>query len=329
MNIVYNCNDKFAVHTAVSITSLFEHNKSADEINVYILGNGVRNLSISRFDETAARYGRAIQVIDLKDYETVLKLMLGKAPDTGSFDVTVLARLFAPSHLPDEVSRFLYLDADTVVLGDISELYDTELSGNVCAMAAEPTIYADTRERLGLGAADPYFNSGMLLVDRIAWERERITAECMDFYKSVNAGALSFPDQDIMNFVLKGRIKHVWQGYNFFSNYAYQSYGNLCAEAPWYSALMSKDDFEGAKAGPKVVHFAGAERPWIKGNFNPYKNEYEKYLAMTPWAGEPKLEGQETKMLMYHCMNLVTKLCPPARRVISAFYYNMKIRGRS
>ena len=37
MNIVYNCDDNYAVHTAVSIASVFENNTDFPEIFVYIL----------------------------------------------------------------------------------------------------------------------------------------------------------------------------------------------------------------------------------------------------------------------------------------------------
>ena len=362
MDIVYSCNEKFAVHTAVSITSLFENNKEAESINVYILGNGLGGGSISGFERLAAAYSgpghadgvygangadgtehadggkggkggkggfpsRKISLIDLKDYGSALKILFGNGMNTGSFDATVLARIFAASNLPDEVERYIYLDADTVVTGNIRELYDTGLDGKVCAMAAEPTIYPGTKEKLGLGKDEPYFNSGMMLVDRAAWEEQQICGKSIDYYKSCGGKWLSFPDQDIINHVLKGKIKPVWQGYNFFSNYYYRSYESLVKSASWYGRLSSLKDYERARRAPAVVHFAGGERPWYRGSRNPYKAEYDKYLELSPWRGTKEQPGHEKSMTAYHLMNLITKYCPPVRRLVSSLYYRYKFRG--
>ncbi len=324
MNIVYNCNERFAVHTAVSMVSLLENNRDSEEINIYILGNGLSPESVERFRSLSP----GVTVLDLEDYESVLQLMFGKNFSTGSFDRTIMARLFAPAHLPDQVERYLYLDADTVVTGSLKGLWETELSGKVCGMAAEPTIYPETKAGIGLQESDPYFNSGMILVDRITWEREKITGACLDYYKKLGGRGLSFPDQDILNHVLQGKVLPVWQGYNFFSNYHYQSYQSLVDRAPWYGELMTEEDYESARRAPHMVHFAGAERPWYRGNQNPYRAEYEKYLAASPWRGTPKETGHEGEMRSYHLMNLLTRFCPGARAWISSFYYRRKLRNK-
>ena len=91
MNIVYNCNDAFAVHTAVSIASLFENNKSTDRIEVYILANGVSEANGRRFKQLAAEYDskthpRHINIIRLEDYGKVLELAFGGEIDTAGFN---------------------------------------------------------------------------------------------------------------------------------------------------------------------------------------------------------------------------------------------------
>ena len=329
MNIVYNCNDAFAVHTAVSIASLFDSNRYAERIAVYILANGVSEESRARFDKLAADFDsigqpRSISLIDLEDFEAVLKLAFGGDIDTAGFNKTVLARIFAPQHLPDEVDRYIYLDADTVVSGDISALWNTELKGAVCGMTPEPTIYKSTKKQIGFAENDPYYNSGMLLVDRQKWEAEHISSECISCFGSFGRQGLKFPDQDILNAVLKNRIRSVSPRWNFFSNYHYRSYKSLIDEAGWYGDIVAEGEYEEACLHPAIVHFAGAERPWLKGNYNPYRGSYDRYLALTPWNGESKQGGQELNMLLYHGMNMLTAVCPAARRLISKLYIRSK-----
>ena len=329
MNIVYNCNDAFAVHTAVSIASLFENNKSTDRIEVYILANGVSEANGRRFKQLAAEYDskthpRHINIIRLEDYGKVLELAFGGEIDTAGFNNMILARIFAPQHLPDTVSRYIYLDADTVVLGDITKLWETKLGEAICGMAAEPTIYAETKEQIGLTDKDPYYNSGVLLVDRSKWEEAGISAECVACFSTFGRQGLRFPDQDILNSVLRDRLLTLSQRWNFFSNYHYRSYKSLTDEAPWFKSLITESDYECARKAPAIVHFAGAERPWLRGNHNPYRARYESYLALTPWNDTEKQGGQELNMLFYHGMNVLTEVCPAARRLISRLYIMSK-----
>lgn len=325
MNVVYNCNDAFAVHTAVSIASLFDNNKSTDRIEVYILANGVSEDNGRRFKQLAKSYDskerpRHINLISLEDYGKVLELAFGGEIDTAGFNNMILARIFAPQHLPDTVSRYIYLDADTVILGDITELWETELGCAVCGMAAEPTIYAETKEQIGLTDNDPYYNSGVLLVDRLKWEEAGISAECVACFSTFGRQGLKFPDQDILNSVLKTRLITLSQRWNFFSNYHYRSYKSLTDEAPWFRRFSTESEYESARKMPDIVHFAGAERPWLRGNHNPCRDKYEHYLALTPWRETKKQSGQEINMLLYHGMNVLTELCPAARRIISRLY---------
>ena len=325
MNLVYNCDDNYAVHTAVSITSVFENNMEEDKIFVYILGNGISEESCRKLETVAEKYRtdtvvREIRVIDLQEFEAALKLLFGDQLDAGRFTVTALARIFAPQHLPDEVERYLYLDCDTVVRCPLHELFSADLEGKIAGMAAEPTIYPEVKEYLGLTGDMPYYNTGMMLVDRKAWEKAEITGKCVDYYRS-KKGRLPFSDQDIINYVLKGNVRTLWQGWDFFANYHYRSWKSLCDQAAWFEKAQTKESYESAAADPAVVHFSGDERPWFNGNFNPYRADYEKYLSLTPWAGTPKIKGKEFHLFLYHLMNLVTAVFPTVRVWISGRYY--------
>lgn len=137
----------------------------------------------------------------------------------------------------------------------------------------------------------------------------------MQFLKE-KGGALFASDQDLLNGALKGRIHTLMPVCNFFPNYRYFSYQTLVEHAPSYKAV-SREDFQKAKKHPMIIHYMGDERPWIRGNLNHYRLAYEKYLAMTPWAGTPKERGKEIYMLIYHAMDYATAICPAIRWYIS------------
>ena len=162
-------------------------------------------------------------------------------------------------------------------------------------------------------------------MDAEGLRRERMAEKAVSYIRS-SSGSFSFADQDILNHVLRGRVKVMPQRFNFFSGYYYRSYESLIRLFPGFSEGGAKEDFKAAKKRPVIVHFAGDERPWIEGNFCPYRREYRSYKALTPWRDEPDIKGRRAYMLFYHMVNLATAMAPGLRELISKAYYQMKVR---
>lgn len=313
MNIVYVANDRYAQHLAVSMYSLLDTNMAAQSIDIYVISTGIGEDSRGRLESIAQEFGRGLHILDLSD----IRERFGYETHSGRFDISAMGRFFLGDILP-EADRYLYLDCDTVACASLERLYAKDLRGNICGAVMEPTIYAQTRAMIGLTAKDMYFNSGVLLIDMQAWREAGIDAKLREYYRSID-GRSAFCDQDAINAVLKGRIMPLPPRYNFFSNYYYYSYDALVQLDRSYAGFPRRA-FDRAKAHPTIVHYAGDERPWIRGSRNPYGYLYREYLKLTPWAGTPQETGREGYMLVYHAMNLATKAAPGVRRVISAGY---------
>lgn len=322
MNVVYSANDNYARHLAVSMYSLLDHNQQAEQIQIYILSSGIEEESQARLRSIAAKFERDLVIVDMGD----LRRRFPYQVDTGGFDISAMGRLFLGTFLPEHITRVLYLDCDTVVVDSIEKLWQTQLDGNLLAAVMEPTIYPVVKQRLGLTSQDPYFNSGVLLIDVQAWRQENVEQKLLDFYGALGGKTFAC-DQDTLNGALRGRIKALDPRYNFFTNFRYFHYGDLLGQSPSYCAV-SKDMFLRAKRNPAVLHFAGDERPWKSGNFNHYRKNYEHYLELTPWRGTPKENGKRTYLFLYHLMDYMTWLCPPARRMVSRKFGMQMIEGR-
>lgn len=318
MNVVYASNDGYARHLGVSLYSLLDRNQLEEEITVYLLSVGLSEENRERLLGIAEHFDRKLEIIEMG----ALKERFPYEIDTGGFDISAMGRLFVGAVLPETVERVLYLDCDTVVLGSLRKLWDTKLSGYLLGAVMEPTIYPAVKERIGLTGEDPYFNSGVLLIDLAAWRREKAEEAILEFYKSLGGKTFAC-DQDTLNGALRGRFKPLSPRYNFFTNYRYFHYKDLADQSPSYKAV-SEDMFRRAKSHPAIVHFMGDERPWKAGNLNHYRLAYDRYLEKTPWRGTPKEKGQEIYMLAYHLMDYLTFVCPPARRFISR-KYGMKV----
>lgn len=328
MNIVYSCDDLFAPICATSITSLLENNKAAERVQVFVLGNKLSKKSREKLGGMADSYtggsslgiNRSIKVIGMENFEESLRKLTDVDEKKERFPLTAFLRIFASKFLPEDVERFLYLDSDTIVRDDIRGLFGAKLMGRVAGMIPEPTIYKEVKKYLGLREEEPYYNSGVMLVDRSLWEKEDISGKCVKLLRKKH-GSYKFADQDLLNVVLKGRVRALSAGYDFFSNYHFRSYKSLVNLAPWYALSVTEAAYNAARNNPAIVHFAGAECPWYEGNHNPYRAEYEKYLSLSPYVGTAKTKGHEREMFFYHLLNLMTRAAPRLRDWISTRYY--------
>ena len=106
-----------------------------------------------------------------------------------------LLRLALHEILPDE-DRVLWLDIDTIVNADITDLFETELDGCYVAAAEEP-----------IRSKDPflYFNAGVMILDL-----KKLRDGMADLLiRYVNRVDMRFPDQDVINLLCQGRIKPI------------------------------------------------------------------------------------------------------------------------
>ena len=168
MNVVYASNDNYARHLAVSLYSLLDHNRDLNDIHVYVLSMGLSGVTKERLKTVTDEFGRKLTVMELGD----LKARFSYKVDTGGFDLSIMARLFVGEVLPEETSRILYLDCDTVVLSSLKNLWETDLKSSLLGAVMEPTIYPSIKEEIGLLPSEPYYNSGVLLIDMNRWKRK-------------------------------------------------------------------------------------------------------------------------------------------------------------
>lgn len=318
MNILYASNDGYARHLGVSLYSLLEHNKEAEEVHIYLLSVCMSNENQRKLSEIAGQFGRAFTIIEMGN----LNERFHGSIDTRGFDISAMTRLFAAEVLPEKVKKAIYLDCDTVILGDIRPLWSTNLKDTLVGMVPEPTVYKEMKAAIDLSEDEPYYNSGVLLMNLEGWRREEVQKKLLQYYID-KGGSLFACDQDTINGALRGRILRLPPRYNFFTNYRYFSYKTLVGINRAYEAV-GKKEFEAARRCPVIIHYMGDERPWLAGNHNHYRRYYDTYLSRTPWSGTPKETGKELLLLLYWGMNHVTRLCPPVRLWISRLF-GMKV----
>lgn len=287
MNVLFQCDEHYAAVTGVSLTSLLENNRGAEDIHIYLIHDRVSDENQNKFRTLAQQYGRTISFLDMRGISK--RLEAGGAPKwAGSY--AAYGRLFAPGMIEEEIDRLLYLDSDTIVTADLSELYNMDMEGNVCAMAQDTLSYA-LYQYMGHRRDEPYFNSGVILFDAAQWKRIKCEETVFPFITAYSE-QIKHPDQDTLNHVLRGKIKRFDPKYNFFVQFltfgideTYYVYS--LAKKPQY---YSKEEMAEAGRNAVIYHYSSPAKPWIKGTRCARVDQWDRYLQLSPWAGMQKIE---------------------------------------
>ena len=215
--------------------------------------------------------------------------------------------------LPNEIERVIYLDGDTIVLGDIALLWNQDLKGCVVGMVPEPTVGPSRLNDLDLNGC-LYHNAGVLLVDLKQWRSTCCEDQLLDYCER-RSGRLFANDQDALNAVLKDKICSLSPAFNYSNIFDYYPFIFLNSLMPGFS---DENSFNTARSKPIVVHYLGEERPWRRGNTHRFNNEYHFYLSETFWKDAKDEDGWGAYFLAWRTFNFLTRPFPQLRyKVIS------------
>lgn len=177
------------------------------------------------------------------------------------------ARLMAGSLFP-QYGRIVYLDADTLLAGDVAELYFSNLRGAPAAAAGdglalwsieEGTMHPHL-EYMGSYLSSPlsYCNSGVLVLDLDQMRRRNLEHRLLQQLRS-RPEPFPYPDQDILNIALHGDITPLPPEWNFqFLSWT------------WDEERIQRlrgTEFENVPSiscghAWKLLHMVGPEKPW-------------------------------------------------------------------
>lgn len=244
--------DRGADFMLVAIKSIFINNAD-DNIAVHVITDGFSAETLNGIDRLGRRFDRRITV------HTADLTGMDDLPEVHRPGVyiprTMYLRLMLDKILPEEISRVIYLDTDTIVENSLRELWETDLEEYVMGAVTDVNLATDEHfSRLGLDNATPYFNSGMLLIDMTRYREGDIRRQCLDWLGR-NKAIADYPDQDALNVILRGRILPLHPRYNVFDSYfRHVNYG---------SRFVCPADWDDAVSHPSIIHYTGL-KPWLR-----------------------------------------------------------------
>lgn len=315
MNIAYTSMDNYSPYLGISMLSLLENNRD-EEIHIYILSDGITEQNCKKLQDIVEQYHQEITVLSVKKYED---FFVEQKVDTGGFGCVVLLRLLLSSILPAEVERLIHIDCDTIVNGNLRELWELDLEGLYLRSLPDFAMPAEHLAELGMEGHSVYYNAGVMLLNLKKWRQDHIEEKFMDFCRKHKR--LKYADQDVLNMCCHGAIGAIPIQYNFAPNMYWYGAKHVKKMQPAYRDTSVRELREIMKH-PAVIHYMGDERPWVKGNHNKYSKYYYKYKKLSPWADMEQTGGKVGYMQIYFLLNLMTKLCPGFREF---FFKNIGI----
>lgn len=275
IHVLLAITDSYAAYCAVTITSIFENNKGVN-FCIHIICADLSDENKNKLERLFKKYGQEMDIImpDIQKFQTIVD-MKDKMPS--KYHVSTFYRLFAADWLPKDIEKIIYMDCDLIVTGNLKFLWEEGMDENISLCATHDFVRINDYHRLKICKKDhTYFNAGVLLINLVYWRNHSVGQQCVDYICTYPERIL-IADQEALNAVSVGKVKYLHPKYNTMSFYfAKEEYLSVRV---WYDDMKAIQE---AIKSPVIIHFAG-EKPWFKGDYLPYRDEWMKYLAMTEW----------------------------------------------
>ncbi|MBQ3935677.1 MAG: 1-acyl-sn-glycerol-3-phosphate acyltransferase [Ruminococcus sp.] len=210
--IFYACDDAFVKYTVVSMHSLI---KNASREHKYILHILYTEIS----DEMKAAVNKMadecfeIRFVDVTQY---LQSISEKLPLRDYYSKTTYYRLFIAEMFPD-YSKAVYIDSDTVIRGDISKVYLTDIKDAYLGACHEQVMvqideYGTYVEKVVGVSRYNFFNAGLMLINCEQFRLHFVLDKFIDYLHYYNFVVTQ--DEDYLNLICKDHVYWLDQRWN-------------------------------------------------------------------------------------------------------------------
>ena len=185
---------------------------------------------------------------------------------------TAMIKFLLPRILKD-LDKVLYIDGDVLVLKNIVEMYETDISDKYAAVVLDFTAMEKHKHHIDL-KMPTYFNSGMMLLNLERMRNDNITDKLIE--NKLNDKFRIYMDQDALNLSFAGKIKVLSPKYNLMKanlNYPIQELSQFFK--------IDVSDMHKIMKTPVILHLTNIVKPWNSIEAPCFK-EWYFYLKKLP-----------------------------------------------
>jgi lipopolysaccharide biosynthesis glycosyltransferase len=303
--VVYASDNNYIVPTIVSITSILLNKNKDTFYDFYILDSGIKEENKIKFNWPPYRDEYKIEFIPINLAE------LEQWGGNGQWPITTFGRFFVCDFLTN-YNKCIYLDGDTLILDDLSELYNTDLTGkylggvkspgtNYNVAANKHDVLSSDRERYFLKC----INAGVLVLNLELLRRDGggqyLQKKTFTISENLGKGKI-VTDMDILNLLFVDKMEYLDLKYNFYINNIWNS-----VECHYFPFCFSRNVIEDAFSHPAILHYALPEKPWIYANANAVYDRFYRFSTAL-WYNYYKKSPLGTNRLRRKILDPITIL---------------------
>jgi UDP-glucose:(galactosyl)LPS alpha-1,2-glucosyltransferase len=205
--------------------------------------------------EKSGRHEISFIYIDPKRFE-------GAPKNNGSWTEIVYYRLLAPELLKD-YDKAIYVDVDVLFKGDLTEVYNTDLTDyEIAAVPVEVNSPNTICHKYFPENKNKWiYISSFIVFNLEKMRKENIVQKFFDTIKTIDK-RLCFFDLDVLNIALDN-IKPLPFTYGTFQSVMCNEDVTKAAEYGFLKGIYSVEDLENARKDVVFVHYAGdMGKPW-------------------------------------------------------------------
>ncbi|WGE71454.1 DUF4422 domain-containing protein [Actinobacillus equuli subsp. haemolyticus] len=281
VSVVIASDNNYAAHLGALVSSILDNFSKDRFLDIIILDGGITEHNKALLTRLMVT-NSSIQFLELSSEFSNQSTHM-------HFSKATFYRLILDKLILDR-EKVLYIDCDTIVLDDVSKLFDTDLGENTigavydyimhhfCQMGIPSIDFTGglkakdyLQKYVGLKDWDKYFQAGVILFN-LEKMRKMDLSDVM--IKSLLDKRYWFLDQDILNKYFLGKVTYLDASWNVV-NCGHEIYEGLSEQQ--IKELQSAEHF------PKLIHYAGYEtKPWNNRNAK-FSEYYFYYLRKTYW----------------------------------------------
>lgn len=210
--VFYACDDNFVKYTIVSLKSMMENASKEYQYRIHILNTNICE-EMKHAVSDMADENFEICFEDVTDY---LRSINDKLPLRDYYSKTTYFRMFIAEMFP-EYEKAIYIDSDTIMLGDISELYLEELGDAYVGAAHEQVMiqvdtYGEYVEKVLGIERNNYFNAGLLVINCNQFRENKVLDQFIELLHVYNFVVTQ--DEDYLNLICHNRVHWLMQQWN-------------------------------------------------------------------------------------------------------------------
>lgn len=256
--VFYACDDRFVKYTMVSLKSMIDNASKDFKYHVHVLNINIGDRMKAKLLELENE-NFSIEFNDMTDYLQSVNDLL---PIRDYYSKTTYYRLLIADMFP-QYEKAIYIDSDTVVLGDISKFYNHDLKDNYVGacheqvMIKEP-IFGHYVERVTGVNRHEFFNAGIILINCNQFRDLRLFDKFCELLKVYNFRVTQ--DEDYLNVICHKKV--------------------LWIDDTWNTELFGEIKYKDEEIN--IIHYIMTSKPWHyrDARYKEYFWHYAKQISV-------------------------------------------------